>query len=80
MLDLIIKILEVSKGVLIEVQNLKPVRQIKLKDLFKYNIYLYVHENKVYIYPTENITENIIYSDLKVDSDIVNNGAIIFTR
>ena len=82
--DIIVEIIALSKGVLIEAQNLKPIKQIKLKDLFKYDIYLYIYENKVYIYPVENITgnitENLVNSSIIVDNDIIDNGALIFAN
>lgn len=78
--DLIFKTVVSTKGVLLNTSYLKPIRQIKLKDIFECDLYLYVHENKVYVYPFENSAEYTIYPSIDTNNDIIQNGAYILAN
>lgn len=58
--------------------NIFPIRQIKLKDITEYSIYLSIHENKIYMYPFENFPyPDRIYT---ISNDNVISGAIEFSH
>lgn len=73
--NLVSKIALLSKGVLLNTSSLQATRQIKLKYVFEYDFYLYVHENKVYFYTFENTIKDVIHPYIQYDNNIMENMA-----
>ena len=51
-------IFKYCKGIIDEDFNYKPINQIKIKDIFKYDFYIIIFKNKVFFIPFENLDAN----------------------